>query len=92
MHDAKTHLAGNLRLRHTVAVEFNDESLDVVIVDVAGEHHSEIGEGAAADPAFGTSDQPTVLGALSGGCQAAGDIGTVVRLGQREAADLGEVA
>ena len=30
--------------------------------------------------------------AVSGGCQAAGDIGTVVRLGQREAADLGEVA
>ena len=48
----------------------------------------EVGEGAVADPALRAVEHPLVALAARGGLQAAGDVGTAVRLGQAERADL----
>ena len=69
-------------------VGLHDEALDLVVLLVPGPHDRDAGHGAVADPPLGPVDHPLVPLSAGRGGHAAGDVGAVLRLGQREAAGV----
>ena len=65
----------------------HEESLDPAVLDVAGPHHDDIGDGAVADPLLRAVDHVGIAVAARRGLQC-DRVGPVVGLGERERADL----
>ena len=90
LHDPQADLVGDLRGGVAGTVRLHDEALDLLVGDVPGPDEGEVRDGAGADPALGAVDDPLAVLQPRGGCQAAGDVRAVVRLGQGEGPELGE--
>src|SRR4028118_1351985 len=63
LHRPQRVLALHLRGREAGGALLDDEGLHLVVGDVAGEDHDDVGEGAVADPALGAVDDPAVAAA-----------------------------
>jgi hypothetical protein len=78
--DSSTRTSGRTR--------FHDESLDLVVGDIAGPDHDEVGKGGVSDPLLLAVQHPDVTVSLRGRRQSAGRARAHVWFGQRERSDL----
>ena len=88
LHHPQRRLPVDLLQGDAVGLAVHEEGFDLTVGGVAGEHAQHVGGGGTTDPALGTVNNPGAAVAVrfetGGGGQAAGDVRSVLRLGQGE--------